>query len=191
MSTRSLLLFVFCPALLVVLAPVAQTQSSSPTVKRERLPGPLLFPNEPFLRISGKVTVLDAHTLRYADGTEIDMNGAINAPELNQKSLVNGTFSPCGREAADFLRKLIGDGDVTCLTAHSEKSIKPGARFRAFCFVNEVNLQIEMVRNGWAISHHSSMEPWEAIARQNTRGLWRGQFVVPEKWSKGERLPGE
>lgn len=52
-------------------------------------------------------------------------------------------------------------------------------------------LQIELVRNGWAIARHSSMEEWEVIARENKRGLWRGQFVLPELWRKGERLPGE
>jgi endonuclease YncB( thermonuclease family) len=35
------------------------------------------------------------------------------------------------------------------------------------------------------------MEPWEVIARENKRGMWRGKFVGPERWRKGERLPGE
>jgi endonuclease YncB( thermonuclease family) len=48
-----------------------------------------------------------------------------------------------------------------------------------------------MVRHGWALSHHSAMEPWEVIARENKRGMWRGKFVGPERWRKGERLPGE
>ena len=48
-----------------------------------------------------------------------------------------------------------------------------------------------MVRNGWAIAHHSGITAWEIIARENKRGLWRGKFIVPERWRKGERLPGE
>ena len=31
----------------------------------------------------------------------------------------------------------------------------------------------------------------EIIARENKRGLWRGQFIAPKRWRKGERLPGE
>jgi hypothetical protein len=31
----------------------------------------------------------------------------------------------------------------------------------------------------------------EIMARENKRGLWRGQFVLPSKWRKGERLAGE
>jgi hypothetical protein len=41
------------------------------------------------------------------------------------------------------------------------------------------------------MAHHSGMAPWEVIARENKRGLWRGKFVFPEKWRKGERLPQE
>jgi endonuclease YncB( thermonuclease family) len=48
-----------------------------------------------------------------------------------------------------------------------------------------------MVRNGWAISQHTAVDAYEIFARENKRGLWRGQFVVPEKWRKGERLLGE
>jgi hypothetical protein len=35
------------------------------------------------------------------------------------------------------------------------------------------------------------MTPYEIIARENNRGLWRGEFVLPERWRQGERLPGE
>jgi hypothetical protein len=48
-----------------------------------------------------------------------------------------------------------------------------------------------MVRSSWAFSHHSLMDAWEIIARENKRGLWRGEFVLPEHWRKGERLKGE
>jgi endonuclease YncB( thermonuclease family) len=58
-------------------------------------------------------------------------------------------------------------------------------------FVGETMLNIEMVRHGWAISHRSGMDAWQIIARENKRGLWRGEFVVAERWIKGERLPGE
>lgn len=69
---------------------------------------------------------------------------------------------------------------------------RDGKRIRqADAFVGEANLNIEMVRNGWAMAHHSGMAAWEAIARENKRGLWRGTFVFPERWRKGERLPQE
>jgi endonuclease YncB( thermonuclease family) len=137
-------------------------------------------------RITGKVKVLNAHTLVFDDGTEVELNGGMDAPELDQKGLVGGAFYPCGKEAAEFLRKMIGDQRVTCFAFG-----KKGDKVRGDCFVEETHLEIEMVRNGWALAHHEGMEAWQAIAREKKRGLWRGEFVAPESWRKGERLPGE
>jgi endonuclease YncB( thermonuclease family) len=61
----------------------------------------------------------------------------------------------------------------------------------ASAFVGESCLNIEMVRNGWAISDHEGMDGFEILARENKRGLWRGTFVVPGRWRSGDRLPGE
>ena len=155
----------------------AETQGQS-TVIRDRVHG--------LERITGKVKVLNAHVLVFDDGTEVELNGGMNAPELDQKGLIGGTFYPCGKEAAEFLRKMIGDQRVACFVFG-----KKGDRVRGDCFVEEMHLEIEMVRNGWALAHHEGMEAWQAIAREKKRGLWRGEFVAPERWRKGERLPGE
>lgn len=142
-----------------------------------------------WIRLTGKVRVLDARTLVYADGTEAVLNGMMEAPELAQKGSIDGRLYPCGKEAADFLRKLIGGRKVTCL---SPRDHVEGKSMRvASAFVGETNLNVEMVRNGWAISDHEGMDPWEIIARENKRGLWRGQFIVPGRWRMGDRLPGE
>ena len=137
-------------------------------------------------RITGKVKVLNAHTLVFDDGTEVELNGGMDAPELDQKGLVGGAFYPCGKEAAEFLRKMINDQRVTCFIFG-----KKGNKVRGDCFVQETHLEIEMVRNGWALARHEGMEAWQAIAQEKKRGLWHGEFVLPERWRKGERLPGE
>jgi hypothetical protein len=158
---------------------------------KEQVRGGVVFPAEKrtWLRITGKVKVLNAHTLLFEDGTEVDLNGGIDAPELEQQGMIGDSLYPCGKDAAEFLRKLIADQTVKCFAGPEHVE---GKKVRiASGFVGETNLNIEMVRNGWAFSHHSGMDPWEIIARENKRGLWRGQFVVPERWRKGERLPGE
>jgi endonuclease YncB( thermonuclease family) len=155
----------------------AETPGQS-TVIRDRVNG--------LERITGKVKVLNAHTLVFEDGTEVELNGGMDAPELDQKGLVGGKFYPCGKEAAEFLRKMISDQRVACFVFG-----KKGNKVRGDCFVQETHLEIEMVRNGWALAHHEGMEAWQAIAREKKRGLWRGEFVAPERWRKGERLPGE
>jgi endonuclease YncB( thermonuclease family) len=153
--------------------------------------GGIAFPPEKrsWTRITGKVKAVNAHTLLFEDGTEVDLNGGIDAPELEQKGLIDESFYPCGKEAAEFLSKLIRDKAVTCFA--NPKHVE-GKKVRvATAFVGETNLNIEMVRNGRAISNHRGMDAWETIARENKRGLWRGKFVVPERWRKGERLRGE
>jgi endonuclease YncB( thermonuclease family) len=159
-------------------------------VVKEQVRGGIVFPAEKRIRsrITGKVKVVNAYTLRFEDGTEVCLGGGIDAPELDQKGLIGGSFYPCGKEAAEFLTKLIGDQTVAFLWGGEQRVGKSPA---GSCFVGETNLEIEMVRNGWAFSHHSGMDAWEIIARESQRGLWRGKFVVPERWRKGERLPGE
>ena len=161
-------------------------------VVKEQVRGGIVFPAEKrmWTRITGKVKVLNAYTLIFEDGTEVCLSAAIDAPELKQKGLIGESFYPCGKEAAEFLKKLIGDQPVTFIGDRKGEE-RVGKNPAGSCFVGETNLEIEMVRNGWAFSHHSGMDAWEIIARENKRGLWRGKFVVPERWRKGERLPGE
>ena len=133
--------------------------------------------------------MLDAHTLVYEDGSEVSLGGMMEAPELDQRGLMGGKLYPCGKEAAEFLRKLIGDRGVTCIVHRDNVN---GKKMRgAFAFVGETSLDIELVRNGWAISDHEGMDAYEIMARENKRGLWRGTFVVPARWRSGDRLPGE
>jgi len=157
-----------------------------PSLVRERVPGGLRYPGSMLIRMTGRVKVVNAHTLLFDDGTEVELNGEIDTPEPEQKGLIGETFYPCGKEAAEFLHKLIGDQSVTCFA-----STKLGNRIQGNCFIGETSLEIELVRNGWALAHYAGMEAWEVIARQNKRGLWRGKFVAPDRWRKGDRLPGE
>jgi endonuclease YncB( thermonuclease family) len=140
----------------------------------------------PLKKIASKVEVVNAHMLRFEDGAEIEMNGGMDAPELEQKGVIGDSVYPCGKEAAEFLKKLIGDQSVTFY-----EEGRRGDKLWGDCFVGETCLQIEMVRNGWAVSHHTGMDSWQAIAAENKRGLWQGRFVLPELWRRGERLPGE
>jgi hypothetical protein len=165
-------------------------EAKGATVKDEVRGGIAFRPEKrTWIRISGKVKVLAAHTLVYEDGSEVCLDGMMEAPELQQKGLIDGKFYPCGKDAAEFLRKLIGDRSVTCIVHRDNfegKKMRGGS-----AFVGETCLNIEMVRNGWAISDHEGMDGFEILARENKRGLWRGTFVVPGRWRTGDRLPGE
>jgi len=133
-------------------------------------------------RLTGRVKVLDARTLEFADGTRVALG--LDAPEPDQQGLIDDKPYPCGQEAADFLRKLISDQPVMCIR-DLDDDVCIG------CYVGDTNVKHTMVISGWALANHSSLHPAEIIARENRRGLWRGQFVTPAEWRAGKRLPGE
>ena len=109
------------------------------------------LPNERVLRITGKVKVIDAGTLSFEDGTQVTVASTIDAPALDQKALLDGKFYPAGRDAAEFLRKLIGDKPVRFFAWDEKEDKEP---VRGLCFVGETQLGMEMVRNGWAVAHY-------------------------------------
>jgi endonuclease YncB( thermonuclease family) len=157
--------------------PLAESQNETPIV---------VMDGAQVVKISGIVKVLDAHTLEFGDGSVVELNGGMDAPDLGQPALLGEVLYPWGRHAADFLKGLIGSRGVTCYVEG-----RHGAKLRGACFVDESMLEIEMVRNGWAVSHHTALDGWQMLASENQRGVWRGKFIAPERWRKGERLPGE
>jgi endonuclease YncB( thermonuclease family) len=161
-----------------------------PKVVKEHVRGDHRSATEKVLRITGKIKVIDASTLVFEDGTLVEAAVMVDAPAVEQKGLIGDSFYSCGKEAAQFIQKLIGDQPVSYY-AFGDGGDRDPKKLRGQCFVGETRLGIEMVRNAWALAHHSLMTPYEIIARENERGLWRGKCVVPERWHKGERLPGE
>src|SRR5262249_25499864 len=111
------------------------------------------------------------------------------APDLEQKGLIGDKLYPCGEEAAQFLKKFIAEQRVTCYVLNPND--RQGGRLRGSGYVGETWIPELMIRQGWAISDHNSTVGAEVMARENQRGLWRGQFILPAEWRKGKRLPGE
>ncbi len=124
--------------------------------------------------------MIDSRTLLFADGTRVSLY--LVSPELEQMGRVEDELYPAGQEAADFLSELIGDQVVTCYI---------GGEDFVVAFVGDIEIENAMVVNGWALADHSTKHPAEIIARENKRGLWRGEFVNPDDWREGTRLPGE
>jgi len=143
--------------------------------------------NGTWTRLVGKVKVVNAYTLRFEDGTEANLRFAADAPEPEQQGLIGDTLYPCGKEASEFLAKLIGDKPVALFI---DGNVVPGRTPRGKGYVGETHLQLEMVRNGWMVSAHSAMDAWEIIARENKRGLWRGEFIPPKALAQRRTIAG-
>jgi endonuclease YncB( thermonuclease family) len=138
--------------------------------------------------VRGPARVLDGDTIVIA-GEHVRLL-AIDAPEGGQTCQAAGQDWPCGDAAGAALSKLTAGHEVVCRAPARDRY----RRLLGTCFVDELNLNAEMVRLGYAL-------PWiprggvpgpdygsEAKeARAAHRGMWRGQFVEPWVWRHERR----
>lgn len=132
------------------------------------------------------VLVIDGDTLQV--GNRIFHLAGIDAPELGQRCKVENKGWRCGLEAALALRKLIAFGKVAC-TTNEEGVIVTGACTAAGKDLGEV-----LLSQGYALALSEAFPTYkgaEMAAQEAKLGLWRGDFVRPEDWRSGARLPGE
>ena len=101
----------------------------------------------------------------------------IDAPELAQTCRREGTVYPCGREAREALRRLAGDGFVTCRGGERDRY----GRMLALCRVGDVDITRARVEEGWAVAYGDFADE-EAAARARRVGLWAGEFDRPREW---------
>lgn len=137
------------------------------------------FAAQSSVELAGIPKILDGDSLRLND-TEIRLLG-IDAPEYDQSCISSQATEtyPCGRRAADMLKKLVGGRSVVCDGWQTDKY----DRLLAVCSVGGFEINNEMVRLGWAVSFGGYEGP-ETIARKNKLGLWSGEFENPSTWRR-------
>ena len=136
--------------------------------------------------IIGQASVIDGDILDI-HGQRIRLHG-IDAPESSQLCRAAGAEYRCGQQAALALDDRIGGATVTC----SERDVDQYGRIVAVCFARGEDLNAWMVLAGWAVAYREYSEDYldeETAARTAGRGIWRGEFVMPWDWRRGERLP--
>ena len=136
--------------------------------------------------LTGKPYVTDGDTVKIS-GERIRLEG-IDAPEKNQRCKNDsGKNYDCGLVSTAALRTKIGRNSVRCEGTTRDRY----GRFLGICYLNELDLNGWLVRNGYALAYTRYSRRYasaERDARENDRGLWTGEFVAPWKWRKGERL---
>ncbi len=135
---------------------------------------------------TGIFAAIDGDSLRKGN-SEIRLYG-IDAPELHQTCFDSGHFEyPCGREAHRALADLVAGYDLKCFTRDTDRY----GRAVAQCNAGKMDINAEMVRQGWAIAyrrHSSDYVAEEAYAEKDRRGIWQGDFETPEKWRADHRI---
>ena len=134
------------------------------------------------------VNILNAKTIigvpKIIDGDSININSnkirlyGIDAPEIKQNCIFQKKKWNCGKQSSDELKKLISNRIVKCIV----KNIDKYNRYVAICLINEVNINSNMVKKGWAIAYRYYSLDYiieEMHARDNKLGIWRGEFEIP------------
>ena len=135
--------------------------------------------------IIGKPRVIDGDTIEIA-GQRIRLHG-IDAPESRQTCEAGGETWPCGQQASLALADKIGTANVAC----EDHGMDQYDRTIAVCRLGDLDLNGWLVAEGWAMAYRYYSTAYvhqEDDARAAGRGEWRGRFVPPWDWRRGERL---
>lgn len=134
--------------------------------------------------ISGIAKITDGDTIKINDKRirliEID------APETSQ-TCFNANYEEyaCGQMSKNFLIKLANQKEVKC---YYEKFDKYG-RYLGKCYVGEIMINAEMVKNGMAVTYffgtkNQEMIQFENEAKEKELGIWQGAFQMPKDYRK-------
>lgn len=134
--------------------------------------------------------VKDGATVQLA-GVTYRLDG-IDAPEFDQMC-VDDHADPwtCGIEARDQLTKLIGARGIHCEDLGPDKTFPK--RHAGLCTADgeTTSLNQLLVGQGFGLNSEPSakgrFKDDEAAARDDRRGLWRGCFVAPHEFRRGEK----
>ena len=131
------------------------------------------------------LSVKDGDTLvARLDGGAIERQETIRLLNINTPE----KFDPGHDEAAEALKALVRGGTITLEFAEPNVEKRDGfGRLLAFVFADGVNVNIEMMRQGWSKLYtkygkgrlHEQFVAAEAEAREAKRGLW-GMDAAPK-----------
>ena len=135
--------------------------------------------------LAGRARVIDGDTIEVASA-RIRLFG-VDAPESAQRCLAGSSRWSCGEQATRALAGRIDGRSVAC----EERDRDRYGRIVAVCRHSGQDVNAWLVREGWAIAYRRYSTAYldeEASARRAKRGVWRGEFVPPWDWRRGERL---
>ena len=126
--------------------------------------------------------ITDGDTIWIGE-TKIRLHG-IDAPEAKQECHgKDGSSHRCGEASTDALRGLIGASPVRC----EGNTFDRYKRLIATCYSGNININAEMVRQGWALAYRRYSNDYvsaETEAQSSKRGMWAGEFEPPWEWRR-------
>ena len=134
--------------------------------------------------ILGKARIIDGDTI-HIKSNKIRLHG-IDAPESKQTCKIDNQDWYCGKQSTKELKNLINNQKVECITNDVDRY----NRYIAICFVDEININQWMVKNGWAIAYRYYSEDYvleEKYANDKKLGIWKSEFIEPYAYRKKQK----
>ena len=131
--------------------------------------------------IKGSAKVIDGDTIHIGKN-KIRLHG-IDAPEIKQKCFISNDEWNCGEQSQSNLINLINLRKVNCIIFDKDRY----KRDIAECYVDELNINKWMVKNGWAVAYRYYSKKYindELYAKKNKIGIWQGIFQNPWDYRK-------
>ena len=133
------------------------------------------------ITIKGKTRVVDGDTI-HIKSNKIRLHG-IDAPETKQTCKIDNEEWYCGKQSTKELKKLINKQNVECVI----NDVDVYNRYIAICYIDEININQWMVKNGWAIAYRYYSKDYineEEYANNNKLGIWKSKFIEPYLFRK-------
>ena len=135
--------------------------------------------------VAGRARVIDGDTIEVSSA-RIRLFG-VDAPESAQRCLAGTRRWPCGEQATRALAGRVDGRSVAC----EERDRDRYGRIVAVCRSDGRDVNAWLVREGWAMAYRRYSAAYvgeEVAAKAAQRGVWRGEFVPPWDWRRGDRL---
>ncbi len=159
---------------------VATAQTASSQSNYFRVKSHLQFDK----KFYGKVFVLDGDSIKVGK-KEVRLFG-LDAPEYKQSCFdAQNEEYACGQASRDFLSNLANGKEANCIYAEKDKY----DRFLSKCFIGEVSINEEIVKNGMGVIYNftesdEKMDALEIAAKKKKLGIWQGTFQLPKEYRK-------
>lgn len=130
----------------------------------------------------GIASIIDGDTIEI-HGQRVRFHG-IDSPESRQLCQRDDKPWRCGQAAALALSDYVGKRTVTC----DEMGRDRWKRVIARCYVDGVELNAWLVRQGWALDYprysKGEFADEQAEAEAAGRGIWASEFQPPWEWRR-------
>lgn len=132
----------------------------------------------------------DSLTVRRDDAPVTLRLTGIDAVEYRQScARRDGAAWACGRDARAALERLAGRGPLHCELGARDNYGRTLATCRTHPLPDGIELNAEMVRQGWAVATDDAYLPDEGEAESAGRGIWQGRFTRPADWRAAHQRP--